>query len=241
MRVFYAIAVCVGIVLTLGGAPAFASDDNPWRMDTPRDSRKITPPGEFGRNPNNPVWGARGQKQAVQPSYEDSNQGVRGDNSRRQQPAVPAQNDEFDRGRLNNDFGYAGTGQDGRHGSERDPNRAHYGEFPPPDGEERFEAGRDAGGVKFQGRYYGAFPPLVKKPAALDRQQWRDEAGRETGDQRQGTSTFTNVPPPPVPEPLPEGAYPSPGYGMPPGFGTGPYGMPYNPLMMGLWDPGLTW
>lgn len=275
----FGIPLCVGLLLALGGTAAIASDDNPWRMESPAESRQYVRPGDVVRSPDTPVWGMQGDRQTEQPYFDLNRNGLQkrdgyrqpqqspayaGDaaggrtvqgiwpaqpeGGRRAVPAPgqrpdtpPAERRVFDGGRLTEDYGYAGPDRDYGAGDGRGLTAPQYGDFPPLEGSNRRNGGGTGAGVEFGGQYYGAFPPLERKPAGQDRRQRWDQTGVTTESGRERTSEFANVPPPPVPDPVPDEAYPHAGYGVTPGYGAGRYGLPYDPLTMGIFGPGLLW
>jgi hypothetical protein len=274
-----AITLCISLWLTLAGTAAIASEDNPWRMDSPAESPRYARPGDIIRGPDTPVWGMQGGMQAEQPYFDLNRNGLqRRDGSRQpqqrpafgdnaagsgaaeqrwpaqrddgryaypvagQRPAAPpADRQELDGGRQNEDYGYAGPSLDDRFGSGQGLAAPRYGDFPPFEGANRRDGSAAGAGLEFGGQYYGAFPPLEKKPAAQDRQQRWDQIGTATEDGRERTSEFANVPPSPVPDAAPDEAYPYMGLGRTPGYGAGTYGLPYDPLTLGIFGPGLLW
>jgi len=157
----------------------------------------------------------------------------------------------------NGAFGYSGAqrgpmrplpsaGAKGSKGATegRPQGSAVFGRFPPMPGKEGGRREQADKAVRFDGRIYGAFPPLEKQPTLKDRRQGR--FAPKTGLNARGyrASEFNNVPPPPAPPPPPGSLYPRWEYGAPPpggAYGDGLPGALFNPLAPGLGGPGGLW
>jgi hypothetical protein len=258
MPSYFNILVLVVILLSSGNEMAIAGDDNPWSMDEPggRQSYYDLNSGETD-NAFLPQQKTVGQaRHLALPS------GKRPNESTVSKSVDPSGRKSWQSGPGKGDreqyFGYAGPEPRIHQRNVVPMDRSRFGKFPSLSGSggDKATAGmstRMNGSVQFRGQSFGAFPPLDNRKVDRENQRgqavWRDLQKRR----QRPLSAFANVPPPPVPDPVPERVFPYAGYGRVPGvqvpYGTGlapdpgafgyGAGLVYGPSGSSLANPGL--
>ena len=243
---------------------AIASDDNPWSMDEPADQQQPYfdlstggAGGSFARDqksdhgPQSRFLGKsdRANETIIPKSYPLGGSAAAG------QGAQKSDKEQY--------FGYAGPQPKIGQGHFGPTDSSQFGAFPPARSG-GYNKKRSAGtggsgkGVQFGGKSYGAFPPKEAAPVDAIQQQWQAFLKSRANSQRNKSSAFANVAPPPIPEPVPQSSYSYRGYGtrIAPGYGASGYGlggygpgglgagygpMLGNPGMPGPTMPGFMW
>ena len=197
----------IAVVLSMGSQVVIASDDNPWSMDVPGAGQQ-------------PYYDLNGTSIG---GFVEGNQ--RGGN--KIAPRAPMKDDRANESIIPKSL------PSGEHmGWQSAPGKGHrdevYGYAGPQSGPrilEQMPAARTGNSVRFGGKIYGAFPPTGARTEKRRNQNPANIQGNARGVQRQQSSAFANVPPPPIPDAAPRAQIlPFPyGYGRTQGYGT-PYG-----------------